>query len=111
MSGRYQPHPTWKDTLAAHEEALRNRHVRSAERWTERIKILPLLVVGDFVRIQNQIGPHPTKWDKTGRVTEVRQFDQYVVRVDGSGIMTIEQEIPPQIHPSTPTTTTTHHHR
>ena len=41
------------------------------------------------VRIQNQTGPHPTKWDKTGMVVEVRQFDQYVVRVDGSGRTTL----------------------
>ena len=27
--------------------------------------------------------------DKTGRVVEVRQFDQHVVRVDGSGRMTV----------------------
>ena len=50
---------------------------------------LPPLVVGDCVRIQNQTGPHPTKWDKTGIVVEVRQFDQYVVRVDGSGRVTL----------------------
>ena len=29
------------------------------------------------------------EWDKTGSVVEVRQFDQYVVRVDGSGRMTL----------------------
>ena len=39
--------------------------------------------------LQNQVGPHPLKWDKTGRVIEVRQFDQYVVRVDGSGRVTL----------------------
>ena len=33
--------------------------------------------------------PHPTKWDRTGIVLEVRQFDQYVVRVDGSGSVTL----------------------
>ena len=38
---------------------------------------------------KNQTGPHPTKWDKTGIVIEVRQFDQYVVRVDGSGRVTL----------------------
>ena len=41
------------------------------------------------MRIQNQVGPHPTKWDRTGIVVEVRQFDQYVVRVDGSGRVTL----------------------
>ena len=89
LPGHYKPHPTWRETLAAREEALRNRHMRSAERWTEHTKRLPPLTVGDNVRIQNQTGPHPTKWDKTGLVIEVRQFDQYVVRVDGSGRVTL----------------------
>ena len=59
--------------------------MRAAERWTQYTKQLPPLCVGDHVRFQNQIGPHPLKWDKTGRIVEVRQFDQYVVRTDGSG--------------------------
>ena len=89
LPGIYQPHDTWRETLAAREEALRNRHMRNAERWTEHTKRLPPLSAGDFVRIQNQTGPHPYKWDKTGRVIEVRQFDQYMIRVDGSGRMTL----------------------
>ena len=27
----------------------------------------------------NQISHHPNKWDKTGTVKEVHQFDQYVI--------------------------------
>ena len=50
---------------------------------------LPPLTIGDCVMIQNQTGPNPTKWDKTGVVVEVRQFDQYVVRVDVSGRVTL----------------------
>ena len=72
LPGRYKPHPTWSDTLAAREEALRNRHMRAAERWTEHTSRLPPLVVGDHVRIQNQTSSHPIKWDKTGVVIEVR---------------------------------------
>nr|KAG5706167.1 hypothetical protein BaRGS_025789 [Batillaria attramentaria] len=87
--GKYQPHTTWRETLSSREEALRNRHMRAAERLSEHTRILPPLVVGDCVRIQNQTGPNPTKWDKTGLVVEVRQFDQYVVRVDGSGRVTL----------------------
>ena len=87
--GRYVPHPTWKETLLAREEALRNRHMKTAERLSEHTRHLPPLTVGDHVRIQNQTGPHPTKWDKTGIVVEVRQFDQYVVKVDGSGRVTL----------------------
>ena len=87
--GKYQPHSTWRETLMSREEALRNRHMRAAERLSEHTRTLPPLVVGDYVRIQNQTGPHPTKWDKTGIVIEVRQYDQYVVRVDGSGRVTL----------------------
>lgn len=87
--GKYQPHLTWRETLANREEALRNRHMRTAERLSAYTRPLPPLVIGDYVRIQNQTGPHPTKWDKTGIVVEVRQFDQYVVRVDGSGRVTL----------------------
>ena len=88
LPGRYKPHDTWRETLSA-REALRNRHMRAAEYWSEHTKRLPALFVGDCVRIQNQTGPQPNKWDKTGSVVEVRQFDQYVVRVDGSGRMTL----------------------
>ena len=87
--GKYRPHRTWHETLAARELALRNRHIQDWERWSERTKRLPLLKVGDFVRMQNQVGPQPLKWDKTGTVIEVRQFDQYVVKVEGSGRVTL----------------------
>ena len=87
--GKYHPHSTWRETLTSREEALRNRHMRAAERLSEHTRPLPPLVVSDCVRVQNQTGPHPTKWDKTGVVVEVRQFDQYVVRVDGSGRVTL----------------------
>ena len=89
LPGRYQPHPTWLDTLNTREDALRNRHMKAAERWSEHTKRLQPLTVGDHVRIQNQTGPHPLKWDKTGKVIEVRQFDQYGIRVDGSGRVTL----------------------
>jgi hypothetical protein len=89
LPGRYKPHPTWLETMAAREEALRNRHMKTAERWTEHTKQLSPLAVGNHVRIQNQTGPHPTRWDKTGVIVEVRQFDQYVVRIDGSGRVTL----------------------
>ncbi len=89
LPGRYQPHPTWQDTLDKREEALRVRHITAEERWAEHTKRLPPLRVGDAVRVQNQVGPHPNKWEKTGIVVEVKQFDQYVVRVDGSGRATL----------------------
>ena len=68
LPGRYRPHDTWRQTLQAREEALRNRHMKAVERWTEHTQRLPPLTVGDMVRVQNQTGLHPRKWDKTGRV-------------------------------------------
>jgi len=41
------------------------------------------------MRIQNQTGIYPRRWDRTGSVVEVRQYDQYVIRVDGSGRVTL----------------------
>ena len=87
--GRYKPHNTWRETLEAREEALRIRHMKESEKWSEHTKRLPPLILGDHVRVQNQIGQHPLKWDKTGTIIEVRQFDQYVVRMDGSGRVTL----------------------
>ena len=89
MPGRYIPHETWKDTLDLREQALRHRHMRSQEYWAEHTRKLPPLSVGDHVRIQNQTGSHPTKWDRTGTVIEVKQHDQYLVKVDGSGRITL----------------------
>ena len=89
IPGKYKPHETWRSILQCREEALRNRHMKTADRLSEHTKQLPPLVVGNRVRLQNQIGAHPQKWDKTGSIVEVRQFDQYVVRVDGSGRVTL----------------------
>ena len=58
-------------------------------RGSEHTRQLPQLKVGDTVRIQNQVGNYPRRWDKTGTVVEVRQHDQYVVKVDGSGRATV----------------------
>ena len=87
--GKYLPHPTWRETLIAREEALRIRHTKISERLSEHTRPLPPLRVGDYVHLQNQTGPHPTKWDRTGIVIEVRQFDQYVIKVDGSNRVTL----------------------
>ncbi len=87
--GQYAPHPEWREMLDNREEVLRERHDRAGERWKEHTKQLLPLKVGDHVRLQNQTGPHPNKWDRTGCVVEVRQHDQYVIRVDGSGRQTL----------------------
>ena len=85
LSGNYKPRKEW--LLAAHdrEMALAKRHSREIERLHEHVKRLPPLQVGDCVLLQNQTGLRPLKWDKTGRIVEVRKFDQYLIKTDGSG--------------------------
>ena len=87
--GRYCPHSTWVDTLAHRERALAKRHSREHEKWMEHTKSLPPLRVGDSVYVQNLVGNHPRRWERTGTIVEVRQFHQYVVKIDGSGRLTL----------------------
>ena len=82
---KYRPHATWKETLAKRKEALRICHQRKCERLTEHTQQLHPLRIGDHVRVQNQDGQFPLKWDKTGIVIEVQQNDQYFIKIDGSG--------------------------
>ena len=89
MPGMYRPHNTWVETARAREEAMRARNVRNAERLAEHTIRLRPLKVGDRVFIQNQSGNHPLRWDRTGLIIEVKQFDQYAVKVDGSGRVTL----------------------
>ena len=76
---KYKPHKTWRETLKLREKALQKRHLKISERLHEHTRRLPPLCVGDYVRIQNQTGNFPRRWDKTGQVIEVRQYNQYLV--------------------------------
>ena len=49
---------------------------------------LPELKVGDMVQIQNQRGVDPKRWCKSGKIVEKLNFNQYLVKVDGSGRLT-----------------------
>ena len=79
----------WKETWASKERALKARFSRSQEDLNMHTRALTPLSVGDKVFIQNQHGPHPNKWDRTGLVVEVGNFDQYRIKVDGSGRLTL----------------------
>ena len=87
--GKYIPCHTWVGTMHDRESAFRQRHAKEVEILSEHTKILPQLKVGDHVRVQNQVGNKPRRWDKTGVIIEVRQFDQYAVRIHGSGRVTL----------------------
>ena len=79
----------WKEMWQQKETALRVRIGKQVERLdTGRGKMEPL-EVGDRVRLQNQHGTNPGKWDRTGEILQVGEHDQYVVRVDGSNRTTL----------------------
>ncbi len=84
-----QIHHQWRDAWNAKEEALRTRYVKTLENMSEHSRPLPNLQIGDHVMIQNQTGNHPKKWDKSGVVVEIKLHDQYVVKVSGSGRLTL----------------------
>ena len=83
------------------------KHAKEIERLSEHTKRLPPLKVRDHVRLQNQTGNAPLKWDRTGEVVEVRQFDQYAVKIHGSGRVTLRNRkflrkyTPPTSHSQT----------
>ena len=35
--------------------------------------------------VQNQHGPHPNKWDRTGIIVECRPHNRYMVKIDATG--------------------------
>ena len=82
-------HPTWRQAWAAKEDALCTRLTRTTESLKEHSRPLRPLGVGERVFLQNQQGPSPTKWDRSGVVVEAPGHDQYRVKVDGSGRLTL----------------------
>ncbi|XP_032225565.2 uncharacterized protein K02A2.6-like [Nematostella vectensis] len=85
------PHvrPLWREAWAAKEDALRSRITRTAETLKEHSRPLRPLAVGERVFLQNQQGRNPNKWDRSGVVVESPGHDQYRVKVDGSGLLTL----------------------
>ena len=89
LPGNYRPKKEWILSQHEREIALARRYEAQGERLTRGTKILSSLEVGDIVSVQNQTGPRAKKWDKTGIVVETRPNDQYRVKIDGSGQITL----------------------
>ena len=82
---------TWRQAWKAKEEALRSRRsiTRTTESLRDHSRPFHPLAPGDRVFIQNQQGNNPTKWDRSGIVVESLGNDQYKIKVDGSGRLTL----------------------
>ena len=79
---------TWHEAWRAKEHALRVRAKRTNNALSARTPPLRALLCGDRVFIQNQGGRQPRKRDKVGIVVETLDFQQYNVKVGGSGRIT-----------------------
>ena len=86
-----QIHNQWHEAWAAKEEAIRARLVRSCEQLETGSRELSSLREGDQVLIQNQdkSGGRPNKWDRQGTIIASKDHDQYLVKVHGSGRLTL----------------------
>ena len=81
--------PQWREIREQRELAMAKRHVRHQQHHDTHTKELQPLVLGDTVLIQNQSGPLPKRWHKTGRVVESLGNRQYRIKVDGSNRITL----------------------
>jgi hypothetical protein len=81
----------WRESWAAKEAAMRTRLVKTCERLEANSKDLEPLREGDSVFIQNQVptSPRSKKWDRQGTVVATGEHDQYLVRVEGTGRLTL----------------------
>ena len=81
----------WHETRSAKESAMKTRLVGNCERMEAHSKELEPLREGDFVFIQNQIpnSARSNKWDKEGKVISIGKNDQYLIKVAGTGRLTL----------------------
>ena len=68
---------------------MRARYVKTLEDLKEHSRTLPPLRLGDHVFVQNQHGPFPKKWDNSGVVVEGKSYDQYLIKISGTGRVTL----------------------
>ena len=70
-----------KELLVTKEQ----RELALARRRSGQNRTLAELPVGAQVSVQNQSGNRPKRWDRTGTIVETLPDQQYKVRMDGSG--------------------------
>ena len=79
----------WKNAWKFKEEAMKPRYIKTLESLNEHARPLLPLRQGDHVFVQNQCGRFPNKWDRSGVIVEVKDHDQYVVKIAGTGRLTL----------------------
>ena len=75
----------WIMMKADREKALSVKYGHIQEELSRGAHPLLPLEAGSIVQVHNQRGNHPLKWDRSGIVVESLGNQQYTVRMDGSG--------------------------
>ena len=83
-----KPRATWQEIADKREQAFKKRHYSKCESLNKNTAPLKKLLTGQNVYIQDQAGPNPTRWSKSGTIVEVLPYDSYVVKVHGSNKVT-----------------------
>ena len=81
----------WHDAWTAKEQAIKSRLIQSCGQLEQGSRELPLLREGDQVLVQNQNKSNTRfkKWDQQGTVIALNDKDQCLVKVHGSGRVTV----------------------
>jgi len=79
----------WRDMWRLKEETMRERYSNTLQTLSEHTRPLQPLKIGDHVFIQNQSGTSPRKWDHNRTVVESKGNDQYLIKVAGTGRLTL----------------------
>ena len=86
---RYKPQKQWLMLQEDRENALRKRALQNTEKLDLHTRHMAPLQVHDTVQVQNQVGFKASRWDVTGMIVEVKSHDQYLVKIHGSGRVTL----------------------
>jgi len=83
-------HAVWRAQRDAREVGMAKLKVENLAKLNARPhKTLTPLNVGQTVNVQNQTGPKPLRWERTGVIVETLPHRQYQIRMDGSGRVTL----------------------
>ena len=86
--GKFQIREEWRIDAELRERALARRHLAKHEHLLTGTKPLPELLLGDSVMVQDQSTHKPGRWTKTGKIVESLGFESYLVKLDGSNVLT-----------------------
>ena len=82
----YKPHSEWITAARNREKSLSQRNARLIEKYNRTAHTLRPLLKGQIVSIQST---NNNRWNTTGQIIETLPHNQYRIRVDGSGRITL----------------------